>query len=107
MTHDEEHLESKIFILCSTGGGLMNFNSSELSEFGRAFYRNSSPTDALLTSWGNQNHTLLELFILFAKLDNFRAMRVISRFGMYLFINGRQRVCKMKYFLLCILPFIN
>ncbi|XP_035714820.1 pelle-like serine/threonine-protein kinase pik-1 isoform X2 [Folsomia candida] len=62
------------------GGGLMGYSSSELSEFGRVLYRGGSPTDALLTSWGNQNHTLLELFTLCARLYNGRAMKVLAKY---------------------------
>lgn len=60
----------------------MGYSSSELSEFGRVFLRGSSPTDALLTAWASQNHTILELFTLFGRLTHFRAMKVIARFGM-------------------------
>lgn len=59
----------------------MGYSSSELNEFGRVFLRGSSPTDALLTAWGSQNHTILELFTLFGRLTHFRAMKVIARFG--------------------------
>lgn len=63
------------------GGGLMGYSTSELSEFGRALYRGGSPTDALLTSWGNQNHTALELFTLCARLYHGRAMKVLAKYG--------------------------
>lgn len=59
----------------------MGYSVSELSEFGRAVYRGASSTDSLLTAWGSQNHTILELFTLLAKLHHYRGMRVIQNFG--------------------------
>jgi hypothetical protein len=59
----------------------MGYSSSELGEFGRSVYRGASPTEALLTSWGNQNHTLLELFTLCARLYHARAMKVLAKYG--------------------------
>jgi interleukin-1 receptor-associated kinase 1 len=59
----------------------MGYSGSELSEFGRAVYRGASPTDALLTSWGNQNHTILELFTLFGKLLHYRGMKILAKYG--------------------------
>lgn len=59
----------------------MGYSSSELSEFGRVFLRGASPTDALLTAWASQNHTILELFTLFGRLTHFRAMKVVAKFG--------------------------
>jgi len=59
----------------------MGYSNSELGEFSRAVYRGASPTDALLTSWGNQNHTVLELFTLLGKLSHYRGMKVIAKYG--------------------------
>ena len=59
----------------------MGYSSSELSEFGRAIYRGASPTDSLLTAWGSQNHTVLELFILLRRINHFRGMRLLADFG--------------------------
>jgi interleukin-1 receptor-associated kinase 1 len=59
----------------------MCYSSSELSEFGRAVYRGGSPTDSLLTAWGSQNHTILELFTLLGRLHHFRGMRLLANFG--------------------------
>lgn len=73
----------------------MGYSSSELNEFGRVFLRGSSPTDALLTAWGSQNHTILELFTLFGRLTHFRAMKVIARFGMA----EPKNMCIIKYFM--------
>lgn len=58
----------------------MGYSTSELSEFGRALYRGGSPTDALLTAWGNQNHTTIELFTLCARLYHGRAMKVLAKY---------------------------
>lgn len=63
------------------GGGLMGYSNSELSEFGRAIFRGASPTDCLLTAWGSQNHTILELFTLCGKLYHYRGMRILGKFG--------------------------
>ena len=62
----------------------MGYPSSELSEFSRSIYRGGSPTDSLLTSWGSQNHTILELFTLLGRLHHFRGMRLLANFGRYL-----------------------
>ena len=59
----------------------MGYRSSELSEFGRALYRNASPTEMLLTAWGSQNHTVLELFVLLGKMKHYRGMRLLANFG--------------------------
>lgn len=59
----------------------MGYSSSDLSEFRRALYRGGSPTESLLIAWGNQNHTILELFTLCAKLYHVRAMKVLAKFG--------------------------
>ncbi|CAG7832147.1 unnamed protein product [Allacma fusca] len=64
----------------TVGGGYMGYSSSELSEFGRSVFRGASPTDSLLTAWGSQNHTILELFVLLRRLNHFRGMRLLADF---------------------------
>ncbi|XP_015592030.1 serine/threonine-protein kinase pelle isoform X2 [Cephus cinctus] len=46
----------------------------------RTLSREKNPTDELLTLWGQQNHTVLELFILLSRMDNYQAMVQIKSF---------------------------
>ena len=39
------------------------------------------PTMVLLEKWSFQNHTVEELFVIFSKMQNYEAMRIIQRFG--------------------------
>lgn len=43
-------------------------------------YRGNSPTEELLTMWGQQNHTVEELFILLHQMKHYQAMSVIKDF---------------------------
>jgi len=65
----------------------MCYPVSELSEFGKSVFRGGSPTDALLTAWGSQNHTILELFTLLGRLNHFRGMKVIQNLGIFIFMS--------------------
>ncbi|XP_054271243.1 serine/threonine-protein kinase pelle-like isoform X2 [Macrosteles quadrilineatus] len=56
------------------GGEHMNFDYDYL----QYIRRKSSPADELLTSWGNQNHTVNELFVLLSKMQFYRAMRMLK-----------------------------
>lgn len=40
--------------------------------------RGSSPTEELLTLWGHQNHTVVELFILLSNMQHYQAMSEIK-----------------------------
>ncbi|KAG8298061.1 Interleukin-1 receptor-associated kinase 1 [Homalodisca vitripennis] len=40
--------------------------------------RKDSPTDELLTSWGNQNHSVDDLFVLLSKMQHYRAMSLFK-----------------------------
>lgn len=56
----------------------MGFDYTYLQSIRR---RDSSPTDSLLTEWGNKNHTVTDLFVLLSKMQNYRAMSLIKDFG--------------------------
>lgn len=51
-----------------------------LQELRREIYRGHSPTEELLTMWGHQNHTVLELFILLSRMHHYQAMTKIQKF---------------------------
>lgn len=65
----------------------MGFDCATLFRIGKAPMRNHSPTDELLTLWGVQNHTILELFIILHKMQHFRSMTILKPFGM-IFLNN-------------------
>ncbi|XP_050440658.1 serine/threonine-protein kinase pelle-like isoform X2 [Adelges cooleyi] len=62
------------------GGKYMNFDCATLFKIGKAFMRNHSPTDELLNLWGEQNHTVLELFIILSKMRHYQAMSILKPF---------------------------
>ncbi|XP_050520161.1 serine/threonine-protein kinase pelle-like isoform X2 [Daktulosphaira vitifoliae] len=62
------------------GGKYMKFDCATLFKIGKAFMRNHSPTDELLNLWGEQNHTVLELFILLSEMQHFQAMGILKPF---------------------------
>lgn len=43
--------------------------------------KRKSPTDELFTEWGNQNHTVKELFILLLEMQHYRAMSELKDYG--------------------------
>lgn len=43
--------------------------------------RRDSPTDELLTAWGNQNHTVNDLFVLLSRMQHYRAMTLLKDYG--------------------------
>lgn len=49
-------------------------------EIQRKLYQHKSPSEELLKLWGEQNHSVLELFILLSRMKQYGAMRVIKRF---------------------------
>ncbi|KAF6215830.1 hypothetical protein GE061_000165 [Apolygus lucorum] len=61
-------------------GVYMSFDVISVQRLGQAILRNQSPTDELLRSWGTQNHTVLELFILLSHMQHYQAMRVLKDF---------------------------
>ncbi|XP_045604643.2 uncharacterized protein [Procambarus clarkii] len=60
------------------GGKYMGLKWCELEEFRRAERCGESPTNRLLQVWGQQNHTVTELFWLLWKMDHFQAMRALK-----------------------------
>lgn len=63
-----------------TGGIYMNFDVLTIQTLRREILRGNSPTDELLTKWGHQNHTILELFVLLSKMQHYQAMLIIKQF---------------------------
>lgn len=47
--------------------------------------RQRSPTDVLLDTWGQKNHTVQELFVLLSRMEHYRAMRVLQEFSQCIF----------------------
>ncbi|KAK9507942.1 hypothetical protein O3M35_007698 [Rhynocoris fuscipes] len=60
------------------GGLYMKFDVASLQQVGMAKYRGNSPSDELLSMWGTQNHTVLQLFILLSKMQHYQAMMVLK-----------------------------
>lgn len=60
------------------GGAFMKFDVTTLQHFQQAPSRSHSPTDEMLTLWGTQNHTVLELFILLSHMQHYQAMMVLK-----------------------------
>ncbi len=59
----------------------MEFDCFTLHKISKAIYRRDSPSDELLDMWGNQNHTITELFILLGKMKHYQAMKILTPFG--------------------------
>ncbi|KAL0279249.1 UNVERIFIED_CONTAM: hypothetical protein PYX00_000853 [Menopon gallinae] len=62
------------------GGTFMNFDVLTIQTLRREILRGNSPADELLTKWGHQNHTILELFVLLSKMQHYQAMLTIKQF---------------------------
>lgn len=58
----------------------MNFDMMTIQSLRRESRCGRSPTDELLTRWGHQNHTILELFVHLSKMQHYQAMLAIKRF---------------------------
>lgn len=52
-----------------------------IQDLRREIQRGNSPSDDLLTLWGHQNHTVLELFVLLSEMQHYQAMLVLKPFG--------------------------
>lgn len=59
----------------------MKFDCPTLFRISKAPMRNHSPTDELLTLWGEQNHTILELFTILNEMQHYQAMTILKPFG--------------------------
>lgn len=70
------------FCILFLGGKFMKFDCATLFRISKAPMRNHSPTDELLTLWGEQNHTVLELFTILYEMRHYHAMTILKSFGM-------------------------
>lgn len=61
-------------------GGRMGFNPMTMSEIRLENDRGRSPTDRLLSLWGQRNHTVLQLFIRLHEMRHYQAMIPLKRF---------------------------
>ncbi|KAJ8925155.1 hypothetical protein NQ315_001340 [Exocentrus adspersus] len=62
------------------GGSQMQYDMLTIESIRKEVYRGNSPSSELLTIWGHQNHTVLELFILLYRMKHYQAMTVIKKF---------------------------
>lgn len=60
------------------GGKYMEFNMNTIIDLRRDDQRGRSPTRQLLTMWGQQNHTVVQLFVLLSKMHHYQAMTVLK-----------------------------
>ncbi|XP_069988358.1 uncharacterized protein [Penaeus vannamei] len=60
------------------GGKYMGFSWSDLDEFRRAERCGESPTNRMLQAWGQQNHTVADLFSCLLQMEHFQAMGVLK-----------------------------
>lgn len=56
----------------------MGYNTLEIQCMEHLERRNKSPTDELLTKWGYQNHTVVELFVLLGRMGHHQAMTILK-----------------------------
>ncbi|GAB0094793.1 Serine/threonine-protein kinase pelle [Sergentomyia squamirostris] len=56
----------------------MGYTKEDLREIKRQMLLGNSPSDELLTMWGNLNHTVTELFILLYRMQQYLAMAAIK-----------------------------
>lgn len=64
----------------------MKFDTMTIQDLRREILRGNSPSDELLTLWGHQNHTVLELFVLLSEMQHYQAMLVLKPFGKHVFV---------------------
>ena len=63
------------------GGRRLNYGYEDLNRFRQAVYRpGDSPADAMLTHWGQRNHTVTELFKHLYSLKHFQVGKRGRRF---------------------------
>ncbi|XP_053695491.1 serine/threonine-protein kinase pelle-like [Sabethes cyaneus] len=59
----------------------MGYETQQVEDIRRCCVRSGkSPSEQLLTKWGNMNHTITELFVVLARENQFTAMEIIKRF---------------------------
>lgn len=57
----------------------MGYTRKDLQDIKRSIFEfGNSPSDVLLTMWGEQNHTITELFILLYRMQQYTAMEIIK-----------------------------
>uniref|UniRef100_A0A1L8DKU7 non-specific serine/threonine protein kinase n=1 Tax=Nyssomyia neivai TaxID=330878 RepID=A0A1L8DKU7_9DIPT len=56
----------------------MGYKKTDLQEIKRQMQLGNSPADELLTMWGDQNHTITELFVLLSRMQQYVAMSAIK-----------------------------
>nr|APU52028.1 interleukin-1 receptor-associated kinase-1 [Penaeus penicillatus] len=59
------------------GGRHMRYPWSDLDEFRRAERCGESPTNRMLQAWGQQNHTVADLFTCLSQMEHFQAMNLV------------------------------
>lgn len=81
------------------GGTFMKFDVMTLQDIRREILRGHSPTEELLTMWGHQNHTVLELFVLLSRMQHYQSMVTLKPFvdSKYhrLILEGEQNLCNL------------
>lgn len=60
------------------GGVHMKYDVPSLDSIRKIIFKGGSPTSELFTTWGHQNHTVFELFVLLSRMKMYRAMSVIK-----------------------------
>jgi len=61
------------------GGYYMNYSTVDLDKFAMQVHKpGGSPADAMLSHWGQRNHTVLQLWKLLLKMRHFQAMEAIK-----------------------------
>ncbi|KAK4878466.1 hypothetical protein RN001_010972 [Aquatica leii] len=60
------------------GGTHMKYDFLTIQGLRKEVFRGNSPSEELLTLWGHQNHTVLELFILLSRMKHYQAMSAIK-----------------------------
>lgn len=58
----------------------MNFDEITVDGLKKEIYRGNSPSNELLTMWGHQNHTVLELFVLLNRMGVYQGMTLLKDF---------------------------
>jgi len=61
------------------GGYYMNYSTVDLDKFAMQVHKpGGSPADAMLSTWGQRNHTVLQLWNLLLKMRHYQAMEAIK-----------------------------
>ncbi|KAK9879088.1 hypothetical protein WA026_003901 [Henosepilachna vigintioctopunctata] len=60
----------------------MKFDEDTIKVIKRKSQSGKSPTEFLFTLWGNQNHTVIELFMLLKQMEKYNVMEILKKFVM-------------------------